>query len=607
MGCGCGNSGTTEINTLGCATPCTSGSSVAPTNCSCGNTPCQCGKLVTPAPTPFYNCGDAVQETHCKTIVQAQYVTAISTSTTFNMPACDTTAVLTIPGLTKIQIGSYLWNSTFGYLQVVAFDYVSAQITVENGCESGNASPGTNIPACTLFTVVDPPGISGGNSQIGIFLASDFVAVGNGNCVNIQVTGVAGLTIGENVQVGAGTYMLSAIISPTIITICDTGGGVVAGTVVPAKDISGNYITPVTPLSSNACTNAPVTSGALLTCHNGIQAPLDGTLLGQIPVLVDADTNEVEFQTLSLPTTVCTTITTCLNLISGTTSYTIPVADSSVFAINDILVIYSPGYEDVRWTVTNIVDPTHITINRTTPQTTTEEIGCNDATICLAPCCEQLQAEIDAITSGAVICDCDWHTAFKSELNTFEGAPEGGDLQAASRGADVPDLGLPTSLVGATGASVILVNDTCNPMRVLITFEYRLKGTLLLSPDSWYRYNLTCSAGWLEEAIGAGGTPGLVTLFNQDYDTVVGRGGGVDPCNPYNVNMSEYLSYSQIYNLPINKELVVNAQVTLNYLACQSGAHICDPAPGATTGSGRMTVGFLRPRFNLLGIAVQAA
>jgi hypothetical protein len=134
-----------------------------------------------------------------------------------------------------------------------------------------------------------------------------------------------------------------------------------------------------------------------------------------------------------------------------------------------------------------------------------------------------------------------------------------------------------------------------------------LKGSILLAADAWYRYNLTLSGGWLEEAIGAGGTPGLFVLFNQDYDHVVGRGGGADPCNAYNVNMGEYLSYTQIYNLPTNRELVVNAQATLNYLACQSGVHTCDPAPAATTGSGEMTISFLRPRFNLLGIAVQAA
>lgn len=169
--CGClgipGKASTIEINTDNCPndTTCTCTKTLTPastctgtSDCCCNN--CQCQSQVNEIPTPYYACAGACQEDHSRVIVQQQYVTGITIQSSFVMPACNETTVVTVPGLQKISIGSYVWNPNYGYLKVVGFDYAQSQVILENECTVGNAAPGTSIPACTLFTIVDaPPGV----------------------------------------------------------------------------------------------------------------------------------------------------------------------------------------------------------------------------------------------------------------------------------------------------------------------------------------------------------------------------------------------------------------------------------------------------------------
>jgi hypothetical protein len=151
-----------DNNSSDCAdVPCNNETTLTPVSSGCG---CGCvsgcssgcgGSAATP--TPYYNKASGIEECHQKTIVQNQYVTGVSIANTFNMPICGGTAAAVIPGLIQISIGAYAWNPVFGYLEVVAFDYANSTIILKNNCEDNNAAPGTSIPSCTLFTIVDPP------------------------------------------------------------------------------------------------------------------------------------------------------------------------------------------------------------------------------------------------------------------------------------------------------------------------------------------------------------------------------------------------------------------------------------------------------------------
>ena len=137
MTCGCGNNS-------GCG-------------CNSCQSNCQCNTPAKSSVSPYYNQAGCVQETHCQSVIQTVFVTALASKSDFIVPNCNGFGIINFEGLANIQIGSYLWNATFGYFLVTAFDYMSGDVTIKNECLLGNAAPGTSIPRCTLFNIVDPP------------------------------------------------------------------------------------------------------------------------------------------------------------------------------------------------------------------------------------------------------------------------------------------------------------------------------------------------------------------------------------------------------------------------------------------------------------------
>lgn len=579
MSCGC-KSGSVSVSTGTCSSSCNS--------CGCSTGTCGCVRPQTAVPMPFYEQACEVQETHVEQIIYESYATTVKTSSTFNMPACNATATLTVPGLKNIQIGSYLWNATYGYLKVESFDYLASQVVVRNECQTGNAAAGTSIPACTLFTVTDPPH-DAGSGQLGVFVAVDFVAPANGNCIDIAVTSVAGLVVGSNVQISSGIYRVSGIVDNTTITICNDGSGVTPATIVYAKDGSGLYITPVTPLSSNACENTPNTTGALLSCHNNVQAPLAGTAVGQIPVLINATTGEAQYQSLDLPTSICTTMESCLNLIAGTTVYVIVVTDSSIFVLGDIVIIHDPVTEAMRWEVTGIPDASHIQITSLDPIVVSAEVGCDNAPVCLAPCCEQL-------ASGTQICSYDWSAAFKNEADHVDGASETGTLESPADGD--------TNTFTGTGRSIILTNETCNDMPVIVHWDYILVGDLNISQAFTAPEAYTCDhtllslrpfTGYDIVAIAAAFPAPSYTLVSNMYKSYVGA---ITGSVVYGI--SETFHFVEIYTIPANSKINIYGRLDVVYE--HYNTELLDP--GFT---GDLNITSCITRIHAQGVAVQAA
>lgn len=572
--------------TCGCKSGCSSGCSGG-SGC-CDSNKCGCVKPQTAVPMPYYEQACEVQECHTEQVIYEAYATAIKTGSTFNIPACDATATITIPGLKNIQVGAYIWNATYGYFKVESFDYLASQIVVRNECQVGNEAAGTSVPACTLFTVTDPPQDSS-SGQLGVFVAVDFVAPAIGNCIPISVTSVAGLTIGENVQISSGIYRVSAINNSTTITICNDGSGVVFGTTIYAKDGSGLYITPVTPLSSNACENTPNTTGALLSCKANVQAPLQGTALGQIPVLINPATGEAQYQSLDLPTSVCTTMASCLNLLAGTDTYTIVVDNSGIFVLGDIVIIHDAITETMRWEVTGIPDASHVQITSLDPIVVSAEVGCDNAPVCLAPCCEQLQA-------GTQICTYDWSAAFKSEADHVDGASEAGTLESPAEGN--------TNTFTGTGRSVILTNETCNPMPVLVHWDYLVVGTLKISQAFTSDEAYGCDHALISfrpftgadiVAIAAAFPAPVYTLVSNLYKSYAGANPG-----SADYRVSETFHFTELYTVPANSKINIYGRLDLVYEHYETT--ILDPLI-----TGDMTITSCITRIHAEGVAVQAA
>jgi hypothetical protein len=112
-------------------------------------------------------------ETTCPAIC-----TALEIQNAWNVPACSASAVLSVVGLETVLVGSYLWNPSYGWFRVTAFDSVNFQITVINECFDDNATAGTVVPAGTQFVFGAPPGAT----QV------YFIAEGNGTGYTITTT-----------------------------------------------------------------------------------------------------------------------------------------------------------------------------------------------------------------------------------------------------------------------------------------------------------------------------------------------------------------------------------------------------------------------------------
>ena len=215
--------------TTDAALPC--GTTVTPGGC--------CQNVVQATPQPFYACAPACPEDHTKKIILQQFFGTITITDSWNIPACGQTAVLNVMGLKSINIGAYIWNTSYGYFEVTAFNSGTGQITIVNNCNDGNASPGTNVPSCTDFTITVPPCNCIDTSQVCV--AIDFTAPENGDCLDITLTSVGTIQAGDIIEIGSGRYTVDHIVNSTVLNICNTGEGITPGTPVIAKNEAGDY------------------------------------------------------------------------------------------------------------------------------------------------------------------------------------------------------------------------------------------------------------------------------------------------------------------------------------------------------------------------------
>lgn len=357
--------------------------------CGCQKTSSSAGAM------PFYASNCECQEDHTTHIIEPRYATTIVNGSAFNMPACNAQATMSIPGLATFLVGAYLWNPTYGYLKVVGANPVNETVTVENTCLAGNAAPGTEIPLCTYFIIVDVPSVGAapaGACAIYPYVAVDFTVPAANDCIPITVSNVNGLVAGKSVQIDGCLYTLSAILGATLIEVCNTGAAI-PGTVVYALDGAGNCITPVVLIDVNPCTNDQVGSGALVVCSGGIMTTLKPNVIGQIPVAVDTD-GTVQYQTIAVDTAPCTTLTPAgVSLIHDTYQYTIPVGDSTWMTAG--MILHIDGFPTYTFTVISTPDDTHALVevypNPAAPGPT--DIPC-DTVLCAFSCCEQLANDI---------------------------------------------------------------------------------------------------------------------------------------------------------------------------------------------------------------------
>ena len=376
---------------------CSSCSQPALTNPLCTPTPLPgcCQNVVRAAPAPFYECAPSCAESHGKSITIQSFSADVKLIDTWNIPACGESATINSESLRAIVVGSYLWNPDFGYFEVTAFNSGTGQVTLTNHCTTGNAAAGTNVPSCTEFTVTVPP--CDCNTATGICVAIDFTAPANGDCIDITLTSTTGLTASDTIQIGTGFYFVEAIKPNDIITICNHGEGITPGTSVIAGT-PPNYNYCISIVSTNACDRTPEIQVKVLGCGaDGVTVPLDGHNTGWVVTQLDGTSLEAAYRPLGGNDSTCTTLSANFVTTVGVTSYTnVLVASSAHFAVGDVLEIEGGGSN--RFVVTNIPNATHVDLDvNPSPGDVTFPSG---NLVCLASCCETVQAEIEALPFG---------------------------------------------------------------------------------------------------------------------------------------------------------------------------------------------------------------
>lgn len=317
----------------------------------CYSSSCTCSSGSTLVPEPFYVQASVCKEDHTNYVHYNQYAYGLQIQSSWNIPQCGGAAVLSVPGAIAISVGSYIWHITYGYFKIISFDSVKKEISVENPCFSSNSPAGTEVPACSTF-VVTPEPCCEDVGQSGVYLKYDFTAPADGDCIDITLTSVDGLISGNDVQIGSGVYGLSEIKANNVVTICNEGEGITAGTPVIAQNASGLYQYPIIQLSVNPCTQTNITEGKVIACSGDNMSPITGATVGHSIILQNVDgtaeygdpltplASDTETATGTNATGTISGTATPLSANSNSTSITITNA-SSVKTQNILVVIDS--------------------------------------------------------------------------------------------------------------------------------------------------------------------------------------------------------------------------------------------------------------------------
>lgn len=366
------------------------------------NAPGCCGNTQAASPQPFYAQAPCVLENHKECVVHDSYAPVLRVENQWTVPPCGQSSLLTIPGLSNVMIGSYLYGGVgIGFFEVMSFNKASCTVVVRNNCTPGNAPEGSIIPSGSLFIVTPYPtsNSSGGGSVSSLYpyLAADFTAPGVNMPIPITVTTTNGLSVGKMVQIGTGTYLIDSIGSGTTMIIRNTGSGAVAGTPVLAYNSSGQLQYPIVLTDSNPCTNSTITTGKLVACQNNTISPITGASSGSVFVLLNPATGEGEFKMLDVPTSSCTAISCCLTILNGVSDgYIVNVGSTANFTVGDILTI---GTRSDRLHVTSIVDSNTL-VGRLVPTPTATADVTPGTSLCAAGCCETLEKTIEDLVDS---------------------------------------------------------------------------------------------------------------------------------------------------------------------------------------------------------------
>lgn len=199
-------------------------------------------------------CGCTDECENCGTVC-----TSLIVQNSWNIPACGASAILSVPGLESVLIGSYLYNPSYGYFRISAFDSVNGQITIVNDCTTGNEDPGVVVPALTEFILSSPPALS----NLLFNTLNSWVVPACGSNVTVTAPTLVAVTAGMNVWNPTYGYFEVVSFNDTTKALvlknnCVNGNIAVGSTVVA----DSSFILTTPPPAGEAITWTPGVTGS---------------------------------------------------------------------------------------------------------------------------------------------------------------------------------------------------------------------------------------------------------------------------------------------------------------------------------------------------------
>lgn len=271
-----------------------------------------CGSNITGGPKPYYEeVKESVVQNHETVVNHTIHAVGVRVLDPWNIPQKGESVTVAIESISVVPLGSYLFHPSYGYYLISSWNPKTQQISITNDGIVGNTGEGSFVPARTPFLVSPKPCCQGEQGTFFPFLAEDFDAPFINQSASIDVTSTFGLGVGDFIRIGEAVYRLDVIQSTKRIQIFNTGSGFAPGTSVEAQDTNGEYKYLITVESSFVCvTGAETAAGRLIVCHEGDQKIITGAALGQVPMLVDVTTGEVEFQSIGVSAIIDGSVTT---------------------------------------------------------------------------------------------------------------------------------------------------------------------------------------------------------------------------------------------------------------------------------------------------------
>jgi hypothetical protein len=378
------------------------------------------------------------------------YSVTLTVADIWIMPALTDTTCLRIPNCNNVLTGSWLWNKSVGYLEVVKYNHANGETIVKNIGYDGNAVEGTVFPSCMDFVVTAPIHLESIDDNV-TCLSADFISPAVNECALMVVKSTANLKAGYIIAIEIYQYKVAEVISNTVVQVCNYGFGK-DGTIEAGCDGTCNPIRVIN--ANDPCLNETSNvANSIVTCVGGESRLFVGNEDGQVAVW-DNSSGEWKLQNSNLVSD-CTVISTYTNLIAGNPGpYLLNVSDTSPFTVGADAIFDGRSCE-----VTEIISSSQLRVTLVTAPDNDFTV-LEGARLCLLDCCSWLPQALEELEDRVTIV----------EVTSSEHAGQIADLQDTVGDIlnNLPDTMHQADLVSNTAVltvnygvnSVLGLNDT---------------------------------------------------------------------------------------------------------------------------------------------------